>query len=83
MDTLLVVRRRFASIIEVLSWVGAVVAVLAGFVVIIDSGGELVLRGGLLVLIGPVVAHICGRTLILLAHADQTLSDLRRALVRG
>ncbi len=83
MNALVAVRRRFAAIVEVLSWVAAVVAVLAGFVVIIGSGGELVLRGGLLVLIGPVAAHICGRTLILLAHADQAFSDLRRALARG
>lgn len=83
MDALLAVRRTFASIVEVLSWVGAVAAVLVGFVVIVGSGGDLVLRGGLLVLIGPVAAHICGRTLILLVNADQTLSDVRRALVRG
>ena len=83
MDALLVARRTFTSIVEALAWVGALAAVLAGFVLIIGSGGELLLRGGLLVLVGPVAAHVCARTLILLAHAERMLDDVRRALARG
>ena len=83
MDAFLMARRTLTSIVEALAWLAAFAAVLAGFAVIIGSGGEFVLHGGLLVLVGPVAAHVCGRTLILLVHAERTLGDVRRALARG
>jgi hypothetical protein len=73
-------------IIQVLFWIGAVLAVLGGLVTMATSfgrygGGGAQFLGGLLVIVlGPVVVRIYCELLILFFRMNETLTEIKDAL---
>lgn len=70
-------------IIQVLFWIGAVVSVIAGIIMIIGGasspygGGAAVLTGLLLLVLGPLAVRIYCELLIILFRMNETLTEIK------
>ncbi len=71
-------------IIEILFWVGAVIAILAGILCIAMSarypGNQLALKGVLLIIFGPLVVRIYCEILIVFFRINETLTEIKHLL---
>lgn len=82
-DFLLFRRMITPLIIQVLFWVGVVVSVIAGLIMIVAGatddygGGEQVLIGLLALFLGPIVVRIWCELLILFFRMNETLTEIR------
>ncbi|MFP4352669.1 MAG: DUF4282 domain-containing protein [Puniceicoccaceae bacterium] len=65
-------------IIQIVFWIGVVVAVIAGLVQIF--GGESALSGLLTILVGPIVVRIYCELLIVIFSINDTLRETRDLL---
>lgn len=71
-------------IIQILFWIGVVFAVISGLVEIImgaaadHGGGNLVIKGLLTMLLGPVLVRVYCELLIIFFRMNETLTDIRK-----
>jgi hypothetical protein len=72
------------TIIQIIFWVGAVLCVLGGLIGMIGGaasqygGGEHVLQGLLVLLLGPVAVRVYCEILIVTFRINDTLTDIRK-----
>ncbi len=72
-------------IIQVIFWLGAAICVIVGMVLILSGvgqygGGPNVLKGFLLVFLGPVGVRIYCEILIIFFRINETLTEIKHAL---
>jgi ABC-type uncharacterized transport system permease subunit len=71
-------------IIQVLFWVGVIVCVVAGLVMIVMgiklSGDQMVLKGVLLAILGPLGVRVYCEILIVFFRINETLTEIKHAL---
>lgn len=72
-------------IIQVIFWLGAAICVIVGLVLILSGvgqygGGPNVLKGFLLVFLGPVGVRIYCEILIIFFRINETLTEIKHAL---
>ena len=71
-------------IIQVLFWIGAVLCVIAGIIMIASGvnsrygGGEMVIMGLLWLFLGPLLVRIYCEILIVLFRMNETLTDIKQ-----
>jgi len=76
-------------VIQALFWLGVVVAVIVGLVMIVSGasarygGGEQVLTGVLTLLLGPIIVRIWCEVLILLFRIHDALTEIKDRLGKG
>ncbi|MHB8068093.1 MAG: DUF4282 domain-containing protein [Desulfobaccales bacterium] len=72
-------------IIQVIFWLGAAICVIVGLVLVLSGvgqygGGPNVLKGFLLVFLGPVGVRIYCEILIIFFRINETLTEIKHAL---
>jgi hypothetical protein len=71
-------------IIQVLFWVGVIVCIVAGLVMIVMgiklSGDQMVLKGVLLAILGPLGVRVYCEILIVFFRINETLTEIKHAL---
>ena len=72
-------------IIQAVFWVGVVICVIAGMVLILTGvgqygGGPNVLKGVLLLLLGPIAVRIYCEILIIFFRINETLTEIKHTL---
>ncbi len=71
-------------IIQVLFWVGVLVCLIAGLVMIVMGiklpGDQMVLKGVLLVILGPLGVRVYCEILIVFFRINETLTEIKHAL---
>ncbi len=71
-------------IIQVLFWVGVIVCIIAGLVMIVMGiklpGDQMVLKGVLLVILGPLGVRVYCEILIVFFRINETLTEIKHAL---
>ena len=76
-------------VIQALFWLGVVVTVIVGLVMIVSGasarygGGEQVLTGVLTLLLGPIIVRIWCEVLILLFRIHDALTEIKDRLGKG
>jgi hypothetical protein len=74
-------------IIQIIFWLGVFISVIAGIAYILSgysaqySGGQQVLVGLLLLFVGPVVVRIYCELLIIFFRINETLTEIRHAII--
>lgn len=76
-------------IIQILFWLGVIVSVIAGIIMIVESGnsyygsdGTMVLGGLLMIFLGPLAVRIYCELLIVIFRINETLTDIRNVYYR-
>ena len=71
-------------IIEILFWVGVIVCIVAGLVMIVMGiklpGDQMVLKGVLLAILGPLGVRVYCEILIVFFRINETLTEIKHAL---
>lgn len=72
-------------IIQAVFWVGAAICVLAGMILILTGvgqygGGPTVLKGVLLLFLGPIAVRIYCEILIIFFRINETLTEIKHGL---
>ncbi len=71
-------------IIQVLFWVGVIVCIIAGLVMIVMGiklpGDQMVLKGVLLAILGPLGVRVYCEILIVFFRINETLTEIKHAL---
>ena len=71
-------------IIQVLFWVGVIICLIAGLVMIVMGiklpGDQMVLKGVLLVILGPLGVRVYCEILIVFFRINETLTEIKHAL---
>jgi uncharacterized membrane protein len=71
-------------IIEVLFWVGVIVCIIAGLVMIVMGiklpGDQMVLKGVLLAILGPLGVRVYCEILIVFFRINETLTEIKHSL---
>ncbi len=75
-------------IIEILFWVGVIICVIAGIILIVmgikQPGNQTLLPGVLLVIFGPLAVRLYCEVLIVFFRINETLTEIKHLLeVRG
>ena len=73
-------------IIQILFWVGVIICIIAGIVMIgmgiKNPGDQMVLKGVLLVIFGPLVVRLYCEILIVFFRINETLTEIKHVLER-
>ncbi len=71
-------------IIQVLFWVGVIVCIIAGLVMIVMgiklTGDQMVLKGVLLAILGPLGVRVYCEILIVFFRINETLTEIKHSL---
>jgi hypothetical protein len=71
-------------IIQILFWVGVIVCIISGLVMIVMGvktlGGRLMLKGVLLALLGPLGVRVYCEILIIFFRINETLTEIKHTL---